>query len=123
MERESIQVEVTADEAVFLVEVSKLESHEKARVRRLMRGIIDGTDSLTKEAAFHKAPAFPEGLMQVNAGVENTHALMAAEILSGYVRERLNDMVNGDEGRDEPWVLSLLTDMSGALYRASGVEA
>ena len=80
-------------------------------------------ESVTKAIEFHHAPAFPVGMFQVNAGVETSHVLGAASVIADYVRERLVDAVaDGIEG-DDAWVLSLLSDMAKALYRASGAEA
>lgn len=81
------------------------------------------TESVTKAVEFDHAPAYPCGLFQVNAGVDSHAALSTASILQTYVRERLSTAVESGFEKEEPLVLSLLTDMSRALYRAAGAEA
>lgn len=81
------------------------------------------TGSVTKVVEFNKAPAYPCGLFQVNAGIDTFHSLGEASIIMDYVKERLDSMVGETGETDEPWILSLLTDMAHAIYKASGAES
>lgn len=82
------------------------------------------TEQVTKVVEFDRAPAYPCGLFQVNAGIDTFHALGQASIMLQYVQRRLTDAVNGNELVDDDcYVLALLTDMARATYKACGAEA
>ena len=82
------------------------------------------TKSVTKTVEFDHAPAYPGGLMQVNAGIDTCHSLGLASVLVCFVQQRLVEGVSqGEIVGDEAYVHAFLLDAAKALYKASGAEA
>lgn len=78
---------------------------------------------LTRTVQFDKAPAYPDGLLAVQAGVEASFALGLASIILSYVKQRSQDLVDGEPSGDEHFMHALLVDMAQSLYSAAGAEA
>ena len=79
--------------------------------------------SVTTATGFVHTPAFPGGLLQVNAGIETGHALRTAACITSFIQTRLDQAVQDGMDSEEAWVHSLLLDMATALQTACGATA
>lgn len=83
------------------------------------------TATVTSRRAFHYIPVNEQNLLEVREGIDASFALSLAEILSSFVKDRLDDMVNSDDAMDGDiaYVCSFALDTAQALRTAAGATA